>query len=213
MSISSENHILILECMWSYATLISDCYSAYFQQRRILLEQEVNRQLILISQSPDLNTIVCFSLSLCLSFLMWGKWFAFQFFDSNYFVFILRNIFSGADGMFIFIGRMSLRIWVVSEFFLYCFSRSSVWVVFGKIFLLFFFLLFRFFLYWSWADTTACSLLLEGFSTTLYDIVRPLVVRCSSLDVLCSLIETLKKQILEGNLSTSLSSSSFSTSS
>ncbi len=42
-------------------------------------------------------------------------------------------------------------------------------------------------------------MLLEGFSTTLYDNVRPVIIRCSSLDILCNLVNILKKEILEGN--------------
>jgi hypothetical protein len=52
----------------SYATLGTDCYSVYFQQRRVLLEGEVYRKLLTISQSGDINLIVCYLYNQ----LIWG---------------------------------------------------------------------------------------------------------------------------------------------
>lgn len=60
-SVQPDIFLVILVC--SYATLVTDCYSAYFQQRRMLLEGEVYRKLLSISQSGDINHIVC---SLCI---------------------------------------------------------------------------------------------------------------------------------------------------
>jgi hypothetical protein len=47
------------------------------------------------------------------------------------------------------------------------------------------------------ATSTGLRMLLEGFSTTLYDNVRPVIIRCSSLEVLCNLVNILKKETLE----------------
>uniref|UniRef100_A0A6B2KYD7 Conserved oligomeric Golgi complex subunit 3 n=1 Tax=Arcella intermedia TaxID=1963864 RepID=A0A6B2KYD7_9EUKA len=54
-------------------------------------------------------------------------------------------------------------------------------------------------LYHHFFSTTSTGLrmLFEVLSTTLYDNIRPMIIRCQSIDVLCSLFHILKTEIVE----------------
>lgn len=43
-------------------------------------------------------------------------------------------------------------------------------------------------------------MLLEGFSTILYDNIRPIIIRCRDMDMLCSLVHILRNKIMQDEL-------------